>query len=124
MNEKAFYISTDSNEVKVIVERPYELQKVFSLVRDYDFSEDVIRVNGISVPIANIPMEVGEKIKKREGLFFNPVSVILAKLDPEREKNLIQKLVREGVVIAKVDGRSVEHSFPTKYDGYQGGDIF
>jgi len=110
------YISTDSNEVKQILEKR-ELQWN-EFVNNYNFSSDKIKLNGKCHTITNLPMIDGEEIKNKYKLYFSPMSVI--NLPLKNSNNLIKKLAREGLYVSIINNGKVENHFPTKYDGYQG----
>ena len=113
------YISTDSNEVRGILE-PVKLGEE-EFVRDYNFSIDRIRLNGQSFLIKNFPVDQGKEIQKTLELHFNPMSVISGNINAQNKNHLIKKLVNEGLKVDEVDNRGVKHHFSNKYGSYQGG---
>jgi hypothetical protein len=113
------YIITDSNEIKAIVEGGAQ----FDLVKKYNFSADVICVNGQNHSITNLPMSTGEYVRKDSQLRFNPMSVI-DEINSDERDILANKLVGGGLEVCAVNGTEVIHYFPNKHQGYQGGGLF
>jgi len=116
------YISTDSNEVREILE-PIK-PKRNELIDNYIISQDRIKLDGIferSI-ITNILMRYGREIQKGKGLSFNPMSIISGDLTENETGNLVKRLVKEGLFIAISNNKGkIKHYIPDKYDGCQGG---
>lgn len=101
------YISTDSNEVKAIIEGKVP----DNLIEDYDFSEDSIRLNGYSVNIINLPISEAARIQRVRNLGFNPLSFI-GRCNEAQKACLVKKLVNEEQqFIAVIDKGIVEHYY-------------
>jgi hypothetical protein len=98
------YLSSDSNEIKRIVEG-----RRSPLLRDYDFTSDYLRINNRRYVVTNISPKIGAGIKRRWKLSFNPSSVISGRMHTRDINTLVGKLVGAGLLVDIVKNGKVEN---------------
>lgn len=94
------YTSTDSNEIKALVEE--RITQTESFLRDYDLSQDKFYFGGAVFKITNLPLSDALKIKKSRKLSFVPLSYseCTNRGQKEKLKGLAKKLFNNKVKVA------------------------
>ena len=107
------YVSTDSNEVRAILEdfdssKDPHVANNKRLVRDYHQTFDKIHFDRSPI-IMNLPINFSTEIQRKYNLKFNPISVIEDNpLTPSAKNILISMLTREDYFVAIKNGKRFE----------------